>query len=53
MTSNRHAQANNPAVGTFNTEQPLSYIVDWVANNLDGCAMSQFLPFEHFSLVKK
>ena len=34
MISKRHAQANNPMVGNNDPEQPLSYIVDWDANNL-------------------
>ena len=43
MKTKRHAQANNPKVGN-DPVQPLSYIVDWDANNLYGWAMSQFLP---------
>ena len=34
MINKRHTQANIPPLGKFNPEQPLSYIVDWDANNL-------------------
>ena len=53
MISKRHAQANNPMVGNNDPEQPLSYIVDWDANNLYGWEMSQFLPLNHFKGVAK
>ena len=53
MISRRHAQANNLPVGKFNPDMPLSYIVDWDANNLYGLTISQFLPLQHFSRVAK
>ena len=51
IISKRHAQANNPMVGNKDPEQPLRNIVDWDANNMYGCPMSQFLPPNHFTWV--
>ena len=48
LISKLHAQANNPMVGNNDTEQPLTYIVEWAANNLYGWAWSQFLVLNHF-----
>ena len=36
MIRKRHARANNSPLRKFNPEQPISYIVDWEANNLYG-----------------
>ena len=41
MISKRDARTNNRMVYNFDPEQPLSYIVDWVPNNVCGWAMSQ------------
>ena len=53
VISNRHTQANNPPVGTFNPEQALGFIVDCDANKLCGCMKSHFLPLNHLSWVAK
>ena len=53
MINKRQAHVNNPKVGNNYPEHPLSYIVDWVATNLHGWAMSQFPPLQHFSWVAK
>ena len=53
MISKRHVQANNPIVGNNDQEQALSYIVEWDANNLYGCAMSQVLRLNPFTWVPK
>ena len=51
MISPRYAKANNELVGEYNPEQPKTYMSDWDANNLNGWAMSQPLPYGKFEWV--
>ena len=53
MVSKSHAMANNPHVGNFDREQPISNISHCNANNRYGWAMSQFLPMSGFFWVGK
>ena len=42
--ANRHGEANNKYMSRYNPEKPSKYIMYVHANNLYGCAMSQYLP---------
>ena len=52
MISTRHAQANNPSFpDTYDDKLPRQDLIYLDANNLYGCAMSQFLPTHGFHLI--
>ena len=52
MISTRYARANNPSFpSTYDDKLPRQDLIYLVANNLYGCAMSQFLPTHGFRLL--
>ena len=51
MVSKRHARANNPLIGGYDSTKPNTHILYLDANNLYGWAMSQPLPTGGFQWV--
>ena len=51
--ANRHGQANNKYMSTYNPDEPNKYIMYLDANNLYGWAMSQYLPTGGFKQIQK
>ena len=51
MASKSHARTNNPLVEGYDPGQPSSHILYLDANNLNGWAMSQYLPTSGFRWV--
>ena len=52
MISTRYARANNPSLpSTYDDKLPRQDLIYLDANNLYGCAMSQFLPTHGFRLL--
>ena len=52
MISTRYARANNPSFpSTYDDKLPRQDLIYLDANNLYGCAMSQFLPTHGFRLI--
>ena len=52
MISNKHSQANNKYMNTYDFKQDSKYIMYYDANNLYGWAMSQYLPTSNFKWVE-
>ena len=46
--ANRYARANNKYMKSHNAQEPSKYVMYLDANNLYGCAMSQYLPIGGF-----
>ena len=51
--ANRHGEANNKYMKTYNEKLPSKYIMYLDANNLYGWAMSQFLPTGNFKWLSQ
>ena len=51
--ANRHGEANNKYMKTYNEKAPSKYIMYLDANNLYGWAMSQFLPTGNFKWLSQ
>ena len=48
----KDSKANNEYCQNFDKEKPKIYIIYFEMNNLYGCAMSQYLPYNDFKWVK-
>ena len=48
----RYAKANDKCINDYNPEEPSTFITYLDKNNLYGWAMSEYLPYENFELVK-
>ena len=47
----RHSNVNDKYVECYDTSKESKYIIDLVANNLYGWAMSQYLPYSGFKCL--
>ena len=48
----RYAKANNKYMNDYNSEEPSTFITYLDKNNLYGCTMSEYFPYEKFEWVK-
>ena len=51
--ANRHGEANNKYMKTYNEKLPSKYIMNLDANNIYGWAMSQYLPTGNFKWLSQ